>query len=259
MAIGHTLYGTGPERVLIMHDWFSDTSSYDPMRPYMNTEDYTYAFMDLRGYGKSKNIPGECSVEEVARDALELADKLKWGSFHIVGHSMTGMVVQKVAAMAPERITTATAITPVPACGLPGTPHEVMGFLEAGARDNDENALQMVAWMSGERHNKSWHEYKVERWRETSIAEARVAYLHMFVETNFVDEVQGLDTPFLVISGEHDAEAHNEEAMKKTFMAWHKNAKLVVIKNAGHYPMQETPVDLAGVLERFLGGFLGGF
>jgi len=40
--------------------------------------------------------------------------------------------------------------------------------------------------------------------------------------------------------------------MKATFLAWYPNAELEVMQNAGHYPMDETPVALATSIENFL-------
>lgn len=251
MTIGHSIFGQGRERVLVMHDWFCDATSYDSMRPYLDPKTFTYAFMDLRGYGKSKTTPGECTAEEAAQDAIALADSLKWDQFHVVGHSMTGMVAQLIALMAPDRIKSVTAITPVPACGSP-VPEEVMGFLENAAESNDESARQIVGFMTGGRHDKPFIEYKVSRWRETSVPQARIAYLHMFAQTDFSNKVKGLKTPFLVLVGAHDAEGHSVTVMKETFCQYYPNVELVTIQNAGHYPMQETPVFLAGILERFI-------
>ena len=40
--------------------------------------------------------------------------------------------------------------------------------------------------------------------------------------------------------------------MRETFLKWYPNARLETIDNAGHYPMYETPVVLATMLEAFL-------
>ncbi len=50
--IGYKLIGTGTEKVLALHNWFCDSTSYDPVLPYLDTEKYTYLFMDARGYGR---------------------------------------------------------------------------------------------------------------------------------------------------------------------------------------------------------------
>jgi hypothetical protein len=56
-----------------------------------------------------------------------------------------------------------------------------------------------------------------------------------------------------VIIGGHDAEGHSESVMKETFLKWYPKAKLAIIQNSGHYPMQETPLYLLGLIENFLG------
>jgi len=40
--------------------------------------------------------------------------------------------------------------------------------------------------------------------------------------------------------------------MKQTYLAWLPNAELKCIANAGHYPMLETPVQLATIMEDFM-------
>jgi pimeloyl-ACP methyl ester carboxylesterase len=61
----------------------------------------------------------------------------------------------------------------------------------------------------------------------------------------------GFATPMLVLLGEHDL-AFTWEAMETTYLAWYQNAELEMVANAGHYPMQETPVQLATRMEAFL-------
>ncbi len=249
--IGHTTYGRGLEKVLVMHDWFSDCSSYEALIPYLDTQHFTYVFMDLRGYGKSKSIQGECTVEEAASDAIALADHLKWDQFHVVGHSMSAMIAQRVLLDAADRVKSFVAITPVPACGSPA-PEEVIAFLEDAARSNDNSAMQIVGFMTSNKLPTTFYEYKVKRWRDTSLADARAAYLHMFSQTDFSHQVQGLKIPVLVIVGGQDAEGYSEPVMQSTFMKWYQNSELAIIQNAGHYPMQETPLYLLSLIEGFL-------
>jgi pimeloyl-ACP methyl ester carboxylesterase len=74
------------------------------------------------------------------------------------------------------------------------------------------------------------------------------------LETDFSPAVRDarIETPFLVIGGRQDLPGFQEEHLRKTFGAWYPNAVFTFITDAGHYPMHETPVYLASVIERFL-------
>lgn len=117
--IGHKLIESGKEKVLVLHNWFCDSSSYEPLLPYLDTEKFTYLLVDLRGYGLSKELHGEYSVQEASQDALVLVNFQSWDQFHIVGHSMSGMIAQKIALDNCSRIKSIVAITPVPALAVP--------------------------------------------------------------------------------------------------------------------------------------------
>ena len=45
--------GRGPTRVLVMNDWLCDTSTWDGARQYLARSRFTFAFVDLRGCGRS--------------------------------------------------------------------------------------------------------------------------------------------------------------------------------------------------------------
>ncbi len=251
MTLGHQIHGSGEECVIIVHDWFCDSSSYDLVKNYLDARSFTYVFCDLRGYGSSKDQQAKYTVEEASQDILSLADSLRWKRFHLVGHSMSGMIAQHVAWKGGDRIKSVTAITPVPACGSPA-PTEVMAFLEEAARSSDVNAREIVGMMTGGRRDADFVDAKVKKWRETSTADARIGYLHMFTGTDIASKVKGLEVPFLVVAGAHDVEGHQEPLMRETFGKLFPNVRIEVFNDSGHYPMQEEPVLLASTLDSFL-------
>ncbi len=248
--IAHKQIGSGKEKVLVMHHWMGDSTSYDSMIPYLNTNDYTYAFVDLRGYGRSKEMKGTYSVEEASKDAMKLIDSLAWSNFHLIGHSMSGMIVQKIAVDNPSRVKSVIAITPVPACGSPA-PKEMIDFFESAALNNDEAAMEGVNILTSNRYTKAFAKKMVMDNRQWSTSEARLGYLKMFFYTDFSEAVKGLQTPILVLIGEHDFEG-SEAFMRSTFLEWYPNAQLECCKASGHYPMIETPVALVTAIEKFL-------
>ncbi len=119
MTIGHTICGSGKEGVIVLHGWFGDHTVFAPVMPYLDTETFTYAFMDYRGYGQSRNFEGEHTMEEITADALSLADHLGWQRFHLIGHSMGGMALMRIAVNEKDCVKSGVALTPVPPSGAP--------------------------------------------------------------------------------------------------------------------------------------------
>lgn len=248
--IAYKQIGSGKEKVFVMHHWMGDSTSYDFMLPYLNIDDYTYVFVDLRGYGRSKAMQGTYSVEEASADAIKLINFLGWDKFHLIGHSMSGMIVQKIAVEHPLRVKSVVAITPVPACGSPG-PKEMMDFFESAVLHNDVAAMECVNTLTSNRYTKVFAKKMVTDAYQRSTSEARLGYMNMFFHTDFSESVQGLRTPILVLFGEHDFEG-SEAFMRNTFLKWYPNAQLECCKSSGHYPMIETPIALVAVIEKFL-------
>jgi pimeloyl-ACP methyl ester carboxylesterase len=250
-CIAHKQIGSGKEKVLVMHSWTTDSKSYDSMLPYLNTDDYTYLFVDLRGYGGSKEMQGSFSVEEASTDAIKLIDSLAWDGFHLIGHSMSGMIVQKIAVDNPSRVKSVIAITPVPACGTPAS-KEIKDFFEGIAINNDEAAMGFVNKLTSNRYTKAFAEKMITDLRQRSTSQGRIGYMNMFFHTDFSESVKGLRTPILVLFGEYEGGILGEALMRDTFLKWYPNAHLECCKGSGHYPMIETPVALVTVIEKFL-------
>lgn len=251
MSIGHTIVGTGAEKVLVLHGWFGDYSVWEPTFNSLDKDTFTYVFIDYRGYGKSKSITGNYTMSEIASDAIELINTLNWDEFHLIGHSMGGMAMQRVVLDIDDehRVKSMIGIDPVPASGaqLEG---EFWDLFE-GAIKNDEKRYNILDFTTGNRNSSHWLNYMVERSHNTTTEKAYAGYLNAWSKENFMEEVQGLKTPTLVCIGEHDS-AFSKEAMEQTYLTWLPNSKLEIIANAGHYPMQEAPVNLATVIESFI-------
>lgn len=59
---------------------------------------------DHRGIGASSSGSEPLSIELMARDSLALCDHLGFERFHVVGHSMGGLIAQALALANPERV-----------------------------------------------------------------------------------------------------------------------------------------------------------
>src|ERR671933_237849 len=104
MVNSHVVVGSGERRVIALGGWFGSARGWGSFPDYIDPTAFTYAFMDYRGYGGSKDATGEYTVEEIAADALAVADELGWQQFDLVGHSMGAKFIQRVMLDGPTRV-----------------------------------------------------------------------------------------------------------------------------------------------------------
>jgi len=249
MTLGYETFGTGPHKVMALHGWFGDHTTYHPMRNALTADEFTYVFPAYRGYGLSRHLSGSYTNKEIAADVLALADSLGWDKFSLIGHSMGGKAMQRVLADAPQRVRKLVGVAPVPAAPSPFD--EATWALFDGAAKNINNRKSIIAFSTGNRHSDAWVTRMADHSFETSTVEAFAGYLRAWAKEDFIGDINGRDVPIKVIVGQYDASI-SELVMQATFLTWYPNAELEVIPNAGHYPIDETPVALATSIEAFL-------
>ena len=249
MTNGMHVVGHGPIRVMFLHGWLTDHTVFDPLVPYFSEDDYTLAFMDYRGYGMSRATSGEFSIREIAGDLLTSLDRLGWDEAHVIGHSMGGMVLQQAALMAPERILSGTAVTPVPASGYHIDADTQKLF--TAAADDDVALETMFSFLTGQRHGPGFARQARSRSRAATTRDAYLGYMKAWLTTDFSKDVKAVTMPVQVIAGRHDA-ALPPEHQQETSVAELGNAHLEVLEAAGHYPSWETPVELFTLIDSFL-------
>lgn len=255
-VLGHDLLGVGSQHVLVLHSWMGNARSFDLMKPYLDTDKFTFAFADLRGYGRSRAVLGNYTLGEAAEDALVLANNLGWDRFHVVGHSMSGMVMQRMllddACRSRRRIASAVGVTPVTASGFPAD-EETRLFLWNLVHD-ETLTMQGISLLTSQRLPAAWVRALARDNIATSDPDAMRGYYRMWIEGDFSDEVAHFrpDTPLRVIGGRQDLPGFAEAHYRATLATWFPNIDLQFISDAGHFPMYETPPLLAAMIEAHL-------
>lgn len=250
MELQFETVGHGPLRVIAIHDWMSTIRSYDDARPYLDESSFTYAFVDMRGYGCNRKVTGRNDVQEAASDVLNVADRLRWQAFNLIGHSMSGMIAQRVCVQAPARVKSLVAVTPVTASGMPLNGEALSLF--RGAANEDDKWLAVAGMVTSGRLPRRAYQAKLRQFRDSVDREAFTRFLDMWTRTDFSAEMKDLSMPALAILGRHDIPAFGEAVIAQTLGRWFSGLKLEIIEGSGHYPMTETPPYFVKQVEDFM-------
>jgi pimeloyl-ACP methyl ester carboxylesterase len=251
VASSYVTVGSGDHHVLAIHGWFGSARGWGSLPEFLDESAYTYVFMNLRGYGDRMRVAGEFTVDEVAADALAVADDLGWDRFSMIGHSMGAKFAHRVLLWAPDRVRALVGLNSVPAAA---TPFDEQGWaLFSGAPENPGNRAAIIDFTTGNKLTKTFINLVVQHSLDNSTVEAFAAYLQAWAKSDFTAEAKvDTATPVKLIVGVNDP-ALSADVMEQTWRVFFPSAELTILPDAGHYPMFESPVSLATSIEEFLG------
>lgn len=248
ITLGHEIIGTGEKKIIFLHELMGNYKNYEPIFPYLDEENFTFIFVDLRGYGLSKDIKGEYSCEEASNDVKNLITHLKFENVNIVAHSMSTMIAQKIALI-DDRVSKLILITPIPASGIK-LPEIGKNSLIKDMQKN-EKKIEEIVYSSSQRHNKKWAQNRIDMAYNASTVDARVGYMTMYLTTDFLDEVKDINIPIKIIVGKYDFPIFGLKQVSTIFKKSYDDVEIIECQEAGHYPMLECPVYFTSKVEEF--------
>lgn len=246
--LAYERFGKGDRKVLALHGWLGDERLLNPMRHALDETTFDYVVPAYRGYGASAGIEGQYTLDELARDLGELIEHLGWSRFSIIGHSMGGLIGQRILVDYQDRIEKFIGLSPVPASGAPFD-EEALALFRSAASDPMARRM-IVDFSTGNRLSQTWVEYAAGLTERTR-PEAMDGYLTVFTSSDISQQVQGIDVPVKVMVGGNEP-GEPADMMEATYLRFFPNAELEVVANVGHCPIDEAPLYIAGAIDRFL-------
>ncbi len=237
--------GTGSVRVLVLHGWALDSSIWHASRAETNLDRFTYAYLDFSGYGPDEGVrePAQ-GIDGMASEALAATDELGWDSFAILGHSMGGTTALRVTTLAPDRVSSVVALTPVAPSGTPLDAETYEAF--RSAFPNSGPTLGGLApYLTPEQLRNI-----VSRSHLTMDQSIWDAYLSNWTGADFANSLDRYSGPVTLVYGDSDPFV-TKEYLAGTAAAM-KQADLVPIASAGHYPMVENAAAAVALWEAAL-------
>jgi non-heme chloroperoxidase len=243
--------GGADGRPVILIPGLSDSwPSYLPLIAQM-PDDLRLITLSLRGHGDSgKTAPGY-SLADCAGDVLAVIDALGLAQADVVGHSLGSVVAQKLAELAPRRVTSLALIGAFIRLGANPAVIELRDGAIAQMNDPVDGAFVREFQESavGPDTPRKTIEQAVAESMKLTASDWKAA-LDASIAADLTHALDGFAGPVLVMHGKLDGFCLVEEQAE---LARRDGRRLVSLAHWGHSPHWEHPAEAASVLAKFIG------
>jgi pimeloyl-ACP methyl ester carboxylesterase len=240
--------------VLLFPGLLGTRDAFDDMLRYADTERFQYASVEYRGYGEARNEPGLLTLREIVLDAVRLVEFLGWTEVTLGGHSLGALVAQMVAVAMPRRVKAIVSIAGTSATGASADPQRQV-FMRAAAASAEQRTALVRGGTAG-RYSAAAERAIVALSFERIAPAAFASYAFDASRTDISAQVRDISARVLALVGEHDPNC-TEQFARDTTLVLYRDARMLVLAGAGHYPQIETPLQTIVALEQFVDETVG--
>ena len=241
--------GQGALAVVFLHCWGGSTRTWDHVISAL-PPGYRTVAIDQRGWGSSEHPTSGYSLAELADDAEGVIEALGLKRYILVGHSMGGKTVQFLASRRPKGLAGLVLLASAPPS--PFTVPEQLRVMMWGPNVREFVTMAVEKMLTSKPISHEDVELLVADAIRGSPA-ARAAWGRQTSLEDITEAVGHIDTPTLVISGEHD-KIDPVESLKRELLPRIPGAVLQVLPDVGHLSLLEAPKENARHLDTFAKG-----
>ena len=210
-------------------------------------DDFDIITPDLPGFGLNNHLEAPDTITGFARTVLNALDVTQ---FHLVGHSMGGMIAQEIVKLAPHRVEKLVLYGTGPVGIMPGRFESIEESRNRVKADGVEATARRIAakWFIGGEDG-----YGYDGCADIAVMaslQAALAGLTAMESWSGVTALPTMNTPTLVLWGDQDQSYH--WPLPKKLWQEIPNAGLSVIAGCSHAVHLEKPHLFNAVLHDFL-------
>ncbi len=216
--------------------------------------DHAVLRYDQRGHGESAKPPGPYTMDDLVDDAARLIREWGRGPVAWIGLSMGGMVGQGLAIRHPELLrglVLANTVARYPDAARVSWSQRI-ATVEQGGMTAVADAVVERYLHADHRAAQPDHAAAIRTRLLRTDPAAYVAACHAVAGVDWLDRLETIRTPTLVLAGARDAGATPE--MARAIAERIPGAKLEVFADASHLSVAEMPAEFLAAVSSFLAG-----
>lgn len=194
--------GAGPALVLV-HGYLGGSAQWAAEIERFR-EHFDVIALDLAGYGAACDHAAPTEIASHARAVLRTLDHLGVTGFHLLGHSMGGMVAQEIVHQAPHRVTRLVLYGTGPQGSIPGRFETMARSRERLAEDGVQRTARRICatWLLGREASPAFE--RLAELGTRASPQAAEAGLWAMEGWDGRERLSSIRQATLIVWGEHD-------------------------------------------------------
>jgi pimeloyl-ACP methyl ester carboxylesterase len=223
--------GDGPPLMLITG--FGGDVSFWKRASDMLSDRFTIIRVDNRGIGNTL-FNRQFTLEDIAKDIICLVDELGFDKVSVVGWSMGSHIAQRVALLAPDRITALILISSYRY--VPARTRYIMGAMLKAA-ENGAPMEYLAKTLNCMCYTEEFFRRKEKEGRAIRMSDLKDSFglrcqLNAMELSDVTEIAKRIEIPTLLIHGDKDIMVECEEGMALADLIW--GCRTVIIEGVGH-------------------------
>ena len=235
--------------LVLVHGFLGSSKMWKPQIDFFKYH-FRVITPDLPGFGRSNKAKSHNSIQSIANLLLDCLEEKKIDKFHLLGHSMGGMIVQEMAKKSGGKISKLVCYSTGPKGEMPGRFETVDQSRENIKKNGLEVTAKNIAqtwFVLGEK--AKYFDLCLEAGKQTSIEAADNALIAI-KNWDGVKNLQDIKNNTLIIWGDKDKSYNlgQVQTLEKNI----SDSNLVIFKGCAHNVHLEQPDQFNHTIKDFL-------
>ena len=235
--------------LVLVHGFLGSSKMWKPQIDFFKYH-FRVITPDLPGFGRSNKAKSHNSIQSIANLLLDRLEEKKIDKFHLLGHSMGGMIVQEMAKKSGGKISKLVCYSTGPKGEMPGRFETVDQSRENIKKNGLEVTAKNIAqtwFVLGEK--AKYFDLCLEAGKQTSIEAADNALIAI-KNWDGVKNLQDIKNNTLIIWGDKDKSYNlgQVQTLEKNI----SDSNLVIFKGCAHNVHLEQPDQFNHTIKDFL-------
>ena len=235
--------------LVLVHGFLGSSKMWKPQIDFL--KDYFRVITpDLPGFGKSNKAKSHNSIQSISNLLLECIEKKKIDKFHLLGHSMGGMIVQEMVKISGDRINKLICFATGSIGDIPGRFEPIDVTMERLKKDGIKKTASRVPKKWFVEGDQAKYYYLCENAVKNISLEAAEKALIAMKNWKGIDNLKNIKNETLIIWGDKDVSYNFDQV--DTLNKNIPNSKIEIFNGCSHNVHLEDSEKFNNTVKDFL-------